>query len=70
MIRPLSLAERDRRWQLLRDLTRDEGLDALPIGDHIKARRRGDEVRIRPESGLISDISVEPADEEVFAWQR
>jgi Xaa-Pro aminopeptidase len=31
----LSLAERDRRWQLARDLMRDEGLDALLVyGEH------------------------------------
>jgi len=94
MIPTLSLAERDRRWQLARDLMRDEGLDALlvygehemvqpaphaldayftndrpgtivifardddpivlvgtpmTIGDHVEARRRGDDVWIRPE---------------------
>jgi Xaa-Pro aminopeptidase len=95
----LSLAERDRRWQLARDLIRDEGLDALvvygehemvqpaphaldayftndrpgtivvfardadpvvlvgtpmTISDHIEARRRGDEVWIRPENMRVA----------------
>jgi hypothetical protein len=66
MIRPPSLAERDRRWQLLRDLTRDEGLDAPPVYREHELVQPAP----HPENGLISDISVEPADEEVFAWQR
>jgi len=99
MIPTLSLAERDRRWQLARDLMRVERVDALivygehemvqpaphaldayftndrpgtivifardadpivlvgtpmTISDHIEARRRGDEVWIRPENMRVA----------------
>jgi Xaa-Pro aminopeptidase len=99
MVPTLSLAERDRRWQLARDLINAEGLEALvvygehemvqpaphaldayftndrpgtivvfardadpivlvgtpmTIGDHIEARRRGDQVWICPENMRVA----------------